>query len=442
MRSVLAITVLTFREALRSRLVAALAAAVALAVFGLPGLMKGDGTGSGLAKTAAFYSLTVAFAVLAVSAVVSSASAISSEAKGRTLQLARVKPLRMWKLWLGKWIGLVAVYAALLALALLGAWLGLRRVPELAIANEKIAPVLPSLESQVETIVSNAAAMGETDRARLAAIRREARAQLPFATISLEPGREWRWRFALPKGAAVGEKVGLLLAFQADSLSPKPLSARCYLRAAGAGNATPPPVTFAIDDFSTREMRLSFDAGALAGATAVELGLLHTGEKASGPILLQPRQGLFLMRPASPLLANCARTFLVLLPILALLVATGLALGALFSLPVAVFCAAGLAISVFAADYAAGDPDILDFSDDISPSPLRVLNERLSIATTRALQFVAATAIRPAPVSEFSGGERVPTREIGASVVWNGLAIPFLLMALSSLAMARKELPE
>lgn len=442
MRSVLAITVLTFREALRSRLVAALAAAVALAVFGLPGLMKGDGTGAGLAKTAALYSLSVAFAVLAISAIVSSASAISSEAKGRTLQLARVKPLRMWKLWLGKWIGLVTIYAALLAFALLGTWLGLRRVPELAIASEKVSPVLPSLESQVEAVMKKAVAAGETDKARLAAIRREARAQLPFATLSLQPGREWHWRFALPDGAAIGEKVGLLLVFQADSFSPKSPSARCYLRADRADDASPPPVVFAIDDLSTREMRLSFDSGALAGATAVELAMLHTGQKESGPILIQPRQGLFLMRPATPLLANCLRAFLVLLPILALLVATGLALGALFSLPVAVFCAAGLTISVFAADYAAGDPDVLDFSDDIDPSPLRVLNERLSIATTHALQFVAATAIRPAPVSEFTDGERIPPREIGMSVVWNGLAIPALLMALSSVAMAQKELPE
>ena len=440
MRQILAIAALTLREAIRSRMVAAVGAAVLLAVAGLPRAMVGDGTADGLAHTVIFYTLALAFTILAVSALVAGAGAISSEARGRTLQLTRVKPVRMWRFWLGKWAGLATTFAALLALAEAGVWLQVRGAPGFRLASEKIAPALPAVEDQVRRVLDAARARGETDPARLRELRRQARLQIPFAPISLDPGRAWHWKFDVGRPVDPALPPSLLVAFQSDSLSATPLSAVCRLRDADRPDAPPGP-SFTLSNFSSREMRVALPTAGIEGARRLELEMAHPGPDTASPLILQPRQGLFLLRPSCSLAADFARAFLVLAPILALLVATGLTFGALFSLPVAVFCSAGLVLSAFVADYAAEDPDILSI-DDAGHSVVRRVNERLSVATTRALETVASSAVRPSPIAELAGAERIPGREVAASVAWNALALPALLMVLSSLAMSRRELPE
>lgn len=439
MRKILSITALTFREAIRSRMAVAVAVLLALVVVGFPEAMKGDGTEAGLAHTILYYTLGLSFALLSVAALCASSAAISSESRVRTLQLARVKPVAMWQFWLGKWIGLVAVFGLLLALAVAGVWPRVRGVADFAKACEKIPPELPSVREQVDRILAEAAKQG-TDAATLRDLRRQALDQVPFATISLEPGKSWVWRFALGYALDAAQPIGLLFNIRDDSFSA-PAQASCYLRDTDAPEGTP-PLVFELSDFGGSEKRLFFPAGNFNGARMLELGIRHSGSEKSGPLMLRPRQDLFLLRPVCPLGENMLRAYLVMLPVLALVVALGLSLGAFFSLPVAVFCAASLLVSVFAADYAAGDPDVLDFSGEGNPGVMRVVNERIAVATTRFLQAVSSPALEPEPIARLSSAELVPADEIASSVIWNGLAIPAVLMVLSALALRRKELPE
>ena len=102
MRKILSIAILTFRDSMRAKLVAALALVVAVIVVGMPLLLKGDGTPAGVARMTLLYPLGAAFAFLAVVAPWIAAFSLASAVKGRTLPLVRVKPVRMWQLLCGK----------------------------------------------------------------------------------------------------------------------------------------------------------------------------------------------------------------------------------------------------------------------------------------------------------------------------------------------------
>ena len=448
MRKILAIAILTFRESARTKLVAALAAAVALIAAGLPMLLKGDGTSVGVARMTLLYPLGAAFAFLAVAAPWTAAASLASDVKSRTLQLVRVKPVRMWQLWTGKWLGLFILDALLLLAAFTLVYARLATTggldsDEIRTAKRLFRPVLPPLERQIAEIEANVAAThknGLTPRERRE-LRADLRHRLPYANASLAAGETWKWFFAPNRMPQTGETVWLQFKFHTDALSQKHPVARVALGAEGdASHATRLPEEIA--DFSAREMEFPLLAPAPGSARRMELVIKNTAAKGTPPLMVQPRKGLVLMLGAGRVEFNMLRAYAELLSILALLLAIGLALGSFFSLPVSVFAAACLVISVIASSYAVSDPDILDADSLKGVPPLRRLQFHASVVVTRSIAAVSAPALRPAPLAHLSSSEWVPLGEMLRALVGNGVALPLVLALLSSLHLARKELPE
>ncbi len=447
MRKILSIAILTFRETVRSKLVLALAVVIAVLVGGLPFLLKGDGTPVGIARMTLLYPLGAAFVFLALVAPWTAAASLASDVKGRTLQLVRVKPVRMWQLWCGKWLGLLILYALLLAGAFLGvairlAATGAFAVEEIGIAKRHIRPVLPPLEKQIAEIEANVAASRENGMTPQE--RRELRAtlrhRLPYANASLRAGDTWHWFFIPDRLPAEGEKVWLHLGLHADALSQKQPKAKIMLRAEGTvqGSAFADEIT----DFSAREIDLCLPAPAASGTNRLELVIANTAEKDTPQLLVQPRQRLILLLRAGGLGANMMRAYVVLLPLLALLLALGLTSGAFFTLPVAVFATTCLIVSVISSAYVMTDPDILDPEAVGSLPLLQRMEFELSAGVTRTLATASAPALKPTPLQHLSTSEWVPEEEILQTIAGNALILPAILAILSSLHLSRKELPE
>ena len=452
MRRILSIAILTFRETVRSKLVLALAAVVAVIVCGMPFLLKGDGTPVGVARMTLLYPLGAAFVFLALAAPWTAAASLASDVKGRTLQLVRVKPVRMWQLWCGKWLGLLLLNALLLAGAFACVYVRLAATGALAfedigIAKRHIPPVLPSLEQQMAAMEAHAAASRENGMTPQE--RREFRAtlrrRLPYANASLPPGGTWHWFFEPERLPAEGEKVWLHLGLHSDSLSPTQPRATILLRAAGAedGSGLPGEVT----DFSARNIDVSLPGPAFGETNRLELVIANTAQKdAAGkdtPLLfVQPRKELVLLLRAGGLGATMARAYALLLSLLALLLALGLTAGSFFTLPVAVFATTCLILSVVSSAYVMTDPDILDPEYAASLTMLQRFQFHLSAGVTRTLAAASSPALTPAPLGHLSDSEWVPAKELLEAVAGNALVLPALLAILSSLHLARKELPE
>ncbi len=447
MRRILSIAILTFRDSVRARLVTALAAVVAVVAIGLPTLLKGDGTAVGVARMTLLYPLGVAFVFLALAAPWTAAASLASDVKGRTLQLVRVKPVRMWQLWCGKWLGLLFLNALLLAGAFICVYIRLAATGALAfedvgIAKRHIHPVLPSLDYQIATMEAHAAASREN--AMTPQERRELRAtlrrRLPYANAALPSGGTWQWIFDPGRMPAEGEKVWLHLGLHSDALSQQQPRASIVLRAEGAehGSALPGEIT----DFSARNIDVSLPAPAHEGTNRLELVIANTGGKDTTQLLVQPRKELILLLRAGGLGANMARAYAILLSLLALLLALGLTAGSFFSLPVAVFATTCLILSVVSSAYVMTDPDILDPEYAASLTLFQRFQFHLSAGVTRTLAAASAPALAPAPLGHLSDSEWVPAKELLDAVAGNALVLPAILAILSSLHLARKELPE
>src|SRR5438034_8304019 len=117
MQRLFAITWLTWKAALRFRLFVVVAVLLLGSVIGLPLLIKDDGTARGFTQILLTYTLSTISALLGLSTLWLACGTLARDIEECQVQLVAVKPIARWQIWLGKWLGIVTLNAALLALA-------------------------------------------------------------------------------------------------------------------------------------------------------------------------------------------------------------------------------------------------------------------------------------------------------------------------------------
>lgn len=117
MRRTLAISLLTIRAAIRYRVVLVLSTLLLAGVVILPLIIKDDGTARGFTQIILTYTLTLTTALLGFSTLWLSCGILAREIEEAQIQMVVVKPIARWQIWLGKWLGIVALNAVLLAVA-------------------------------------------------------------------------------------------------------------------------------------------------------------------------------------------------------------------------------------------------------------------------------------------------------------------------------------
>ena len=114
MKAFLAIVGQTIRSATRSKVFHVLFALILLAVFLLPTTISGDGTAAGLVQISVTYSLNVVVALISATTLWLSCALLSREIENYTVHMVVSKPCPRWKLWLGKWIGILLMHTFIL----------------------------------------------------------------------------------------------------------------------------------------------------------------------------------------------------------------------------------------------------------------------------------------------------------------------------------------
>jgi ABC-type transport system involved in multi-copper enzyme maturation permease subunit len=139
MQRILAIAWLTWKAALRFRLFLVIAVLLILAVVGLPLVIKDDGTARGFTQIILTYTLSAITALLGLSTLWLACGTLARDIEECQIQVVATKPIARWQIWLGKWLGIVSLNAALLAIS--GAFVyGLLqwRATKLPVAEQKI----------------------------------------------------------------------------------------------------------------------------------------------------------------------------------------------------------------------------------------------------------------------------------------------------------------
>src|ERR1044071_3825209 len=117
MQRLLAITWLTWKAAFRFRLFLVVAVLLLAAVVGLPLLIKDDGTARGFTQILLTYTLSVIAALLGLSTLWLACGTLARDIEECQIQIVATKPIARWQIWLGKWLGILSLNAALLAIA-------------------------------------------------------------------------------------------------------------------------------------------------------------------------------------------------------------------------------------------------------------------------------------------------------------------------------------
>src|SRR5579872_4409407 len=116
MQRLFAITWLTWKAALRFKLFLVVAVLLLASVVGLPLLIKDDGTARGFTQILLTYTLSTVTALLGLSTLWLACGTLARDIEECQMQVVAVKPIARWQIWLGKWLGIVSLNAALLAI--------------------------------------------------------------------------------------------------------------------------------------------------------------------------------------------------------------------------------------------------------------------------------------------------------------------------------------
>jgi hypothetical protein len=116
-QGILAIAELTWKAAFRFRFFLVIAVLLLVAVLGLPILIKDDGTARGFTQIVLTYTLSAITTLLGFCTLWLSCGTLARDIEECQMQVVVSKPIARWQIWLGKWLGIVSLNAALLALS-------------------------------------------------------------------------------------------------------------------------------------------------------------------------------------------------------------------------------------------------------------------------------------------------------------------------------------
>ncbi len=359
MQRILAITGLTWKAAFRFRLFVVVAVLLLAAVVGLPILIKDDGTARGCTQILLTYTLTVITALLGLSTLWLACGTLARDIEECQMQMVAVKPIARWQIWLGKWLGLLSLNAALLALSGASVYGLLQwratRLPEAEqriLRNEVLVArgvarpesLSASLEAETDRRLQEKLKQGGVAKLDVILLRKELREQIK-AELQLVPPEAYRvWQ--VPLGAA------------RHTLAGQPLTLRIKFNAAnGSASGTftglwqvgvpdkqtvwrSEPMSLAPDTFY--EIEVPPDLYAADGVLTIAFINPNT------TVLLFPLEdGIEVLYPEGGFLLNFARGLGIIFCWMALLATLGLAAASFLSFPVAAFFSLGVLTLVF-----------------------------------------------------------------------------------------------
>ena len=438
---------LAIRTAVRSRACAWLFAATLGATFGLPFLLRGDGTAIGHMRMVITYPIGMLFTVLLLGTLWLSAGLVSLEISGRQLQSVAVKPIRAFDIWAGKWLGLLAINACLVALATLGIVVSARTIAhryaqdpdshaalqeQLFVGRRGIAPeVTPDLIDEAEQLRWALIAEGRIpEGVPVARFVQEAKAKRWIVA----PGATASWNLAFPDAWRTERqppKLSLRYHFRCNPAERAPVSGSWTLAAEGCV-----PVRVAVQEIldgvhhlsipdtfrpTTKTVTVSFSSTSTADTP-------HVFFDADAPVTLLVHAGSFTM--------NLLRSMFALLCFLAAVAAVGLTMGTLFSFPVAVFAGAAILFALSLATGFSEEPVGHSHGDEAKPSVIT----RMAEPALLTLKHATINVIDNIPIAALGDGMLFSWRQTGECALLLLLLLPAILGSISALLLSQKEL--
>jgi hypothetical protein len=469
MRRLLAIATLTWKAAFRFRLFWVLLALLLGAVVALPLLVKDDGTARGFTQILLTYTLSVITTLLGFSTLWLACGTLARDIEDCQMQMVAVKPIARWQIWLGKWLGIILLNAALLAVA--GAsvfglmkWRAGQMEKQLAdakgrqdtnqiarlekeiailkneifVARGSLKEPLPDIDGAVEKIFRERIEKTPVPPAEHAQLRKNLREQLKAGIQIVPPGYSRPWVIDL----------GLRRHFLRD----QPLYVRAKFHAAqtnaggtylGLWQAGVPERTRVWQDIKSQAADTYHEFAIPAGLFDEEGKLTVLFHNRNNTALLFPiEDGFEVLYREGGFGLNYARGLMVILCWLALLAALGLASASLMSFPVAAFFSASLLVVALMSG---------TLSSIVSEGSVLGSNHETGAATTswinavmipffRAILKVVSLVEGFSPVDSLSAGRSITWGQLGRACAQIVLLLGGIFSVAGMAAFTRREL--
>ena len=343
---------------MRFKLFLVIAALLVFAVVGLPLVIKDDGSAQGFTQIIITYTLSTITALLGLSTLWLSCGTLARDIEECQIQVVVTKPVARWQIWLGKWLGIVTLNAALLAIS------GACVFTLLQYRASKLPPaVQQTLRDEILVARGSAKEASNEGDIRIAA---ERYLQERLKASSVEPADIPELRKQILEGMRAESQLvppdwirtwKIKLGSAKDSLAGKPLQLRIKFDTARPGGVTMFGAMWQVGDApKTKLWQTNMES--LATETFYEFpipadlfdenGVLTVAfRNPNDTALLFPSDdGLEVLYPQGGFVLNFVRGLGIIFCWMALLAALGLAAASVLSFPVAAFFALAMMLVV------------------------------------------------------------------------------------------------
>jgi hypothetical protein len=426
MQRLLAIAWLTWKAAFRFRLFLVVAVLLLGSVVGLPLLIKDDGTARGFTQILLTYTLSAITALLGLSTLWLACGTLARDIEECQMQMVAVKPIARWQIWLGKWLGIMSLNAALLALSGASVYGLLQwrasRLPsdqqkilrrEVLVARGSATPrnFDKAIEAETDRLLKERLQKNPGIKADMDEVRRQIREGIKAEYQLVPPGypRQWEIDLGLAKHFLRGQPLYLRVKFNAAEKS----ASGTYqgLWRVGVPRKTPlwysEETSLAPDTFHEFEIPPYFDQSGVLTVTFVNPN--------NTALLFSLEEGLEVLYPEGSFGLNFVRGLGIIFCWMALLAALGLASASFLSFPVAAFFSLGvltLALSSGTVANAVSEGTLMGFNEETGRTGHSLL-DIVAIPVFRALLQVINLAKDFSPIDSLSTGRSITWTQLG-----------------------------
>lgn len=453
MQRVLAIAGLTWKAAFRYRLFWVLAALLIGAVVALPLLIKDDGTARGFTQILLTYTLGSITALLGIATLWLSCGTLARDIEDAQIQMVAVKPIARWQIWIGKWLGILAVDALLLAIAggsvfFLLQWRAHRLAPdqqkilqnEVLVARAGAKEILPDFQNVIETELQRRLQSGSVEATNVAVVRRQVEDQLKAGIQSVGPGGQRPWRIDLSHVEKSLRDQPLYLRVKFFSADVAPSGTFMALWQVGNPETTriwqSEPMSLAPETFHEIQVPAN-----LIGTDGI-LDVVFANPNQT-TLLFPLDEGFEVLYREGGFGLNFARGMGIIFCWLALLAALGLAAASFLSFPVAAF----VSLSVLIMGLSTGtltsvveEGTILGVDHESGAANASSVLDKVMVPFFSAVLNVINLVQGFSPIDSLSTGRSITWGQLGLAVAQIVLLLGGILAAIGIITFTRREL--
>ena len=455
MQRILAIAGLTWKAALRFKLFLVIAVLLILAVVGLPLVIQDDGTARGFTQIILTYTLSAITALLGISTLWLSCGTLARDIEECQIQVVATKPIARWQIWLGKWLGIVTLNAALLAIsgacvfALLQWRAGKLPAAEQKILREQVlvargsakeadntADIERATELELQAKLKNSA----VEKVDVAEVRKQIREGVKGKFQLVQPSwqRTWEIDLGFTKNYLHGKPLQLRVKFNAAQKSASGTFDAMWQVGVPEKTKfwrTQYPMSLAPDTFHEFEIPPDlFDENGILTITFVNVN--------NTALLFPLDEGMEVLYPEGGFALNFARGLGIIFCWMALMAALGLMAASFLSFPVATFFSLAMLTLVLSSG---------TLADAVESGSVAAGNEEKGIAghsiadgvlipSFKGVLAVIKLVQNYSPIDALSTGRSITWGELGAAFAQIVLLIGGIFAVAGIIFFNRREL--